>query len=83
MCFTGCAIGYGRCSASNSIQSLTLPLQYIDKRYFGSILTANEKQRVANEREESDEDRRAGLRGPKRSWTLAGFIVAICMITTA
>jgi hypothetical protein len=60
-----------------------LVYQILDKRYFGGVLKANEKQRLEQESMESPEDRRQGLRAPKRSWTFAGLMVAAAMITTS
>lgn len=55
----------------------------LDKRYFGGVLKANEKQRSEQEARESPEDRRQGLRAPKRSWTVAGLMLAATMIITS
>lgn len=58
-------------------------LQFIDKKYFGSVLRLNEADRVKKEAYETDVDRRQGLRPARRSWTIFGLIVAVSLITTS
>lgn len=58
-------------------------LQFIDKKYFGSVLRLNEADRVKKETHETEVDRRQGLRPARRSWTIFGLVVAVSLITTS
>jgi hypothetical protein len=57
--------------------------QFVDRRYFGSVLRLNEARRVAKEADETEVDRQQGLRPPRKAWTLFGLVVAIALITTS
>ncbi|KAJ9094957.1 hypothetical protein QFC21_005749 [Naganishia friedmannii] len=56
---------------------------FVDRRYFGSVLRLNEARRVAKEANETDVDRQQGLRPPRKEWTLFGIAVAVALITTS
>lgn len=56
---------------------------FLDKRYFGCVMTMTEKQRVRAEAVESPNDRTQGLRGPRRFWTILGGSIAVAIIATA
>ncbi|KAN0066302.1 hypothetical protein ACQY0O_000396 [Thecaphora frezii] len=62
---------------------LGLMYDVLDKRYFGGVLRASEKERIERETHETEADRRSGLRVPKRGWTWAGIVCGVALITTS
>jgi hypothetical protein len=57
--------------------------QFLDIRFFGSVLRLNEKDRLAKESRETDADRLQGLRPARRKWTAFGLLVIVVLITTS
>lgn len=76
-------LGSARLLSACLLPSCSHVAQFIDKRYFGSVLRLNEADRVKKESGETDVDRRQGLRPARRSWTVLGLVVAVSLITTS
>ena len=55
----------------------------LDRRYFGSVMTMTEKQRVKAEENETEEERTQGLRVPRQFWTILGCTMITAMIITS
>ena len=55
----------------------------LDRRYFGSVMTMTEKQRVKAEENETEEECTQGLRVPRQFWTILGCTVITAMIITS
>jgi hypothetical protein len=43
----------------------------------------NERDRVGKEAQETEQDRRQGLRPAIKGWTIFGLVVAVCLIATS
>lgn len=56
---------------------------FLDRRYFGRVMSMTEKQRVMVEAEETEKDRLQGLRGPKRSMMIIGCSIVSALIIVA